>query len=87
MKILLSCPNCGDTNWIRINEDGAYECGACGETAFPEDMCAIVDDNDYADKYGKIKALSLTDHVEFGRPIFKDCGQIKNEVLEILESA
>ncbi len=43
MKIVLTCPNCGDNNWI-VREDeeaeGAFECAACGELSFTEDMCA-----------------------------------------------
>ena len=47
MKILLSCPNCGDTNWIERNDEeaeGAFECGACGDLVFTEDMCAQTED-------------------------------------------
>ncbi len=47
IKIYLTCPNCGDSNWIvRDDEEaeGAFECAACGELAFPEDMCSEVNE-------------------------------------------
>lgn len=40
MKIVLTCPECGDTNWIE--KDDGFECAACGEFAHPEDMTAEV---------------------------------------------
>ncbi len=39
MKILLTCPECGNSEWLEEpDEDGAFECGACGDHVFPEDM-------------------------------------------------
>ena len=39
VKLLLSCPECGNTNWIhRDDKDGAFECAACNEFVMPEDM-------------------------------------------------
>jgi len=53
MKIYLCCPECGDTNWIfrpasagRAGEEPEFECGACGELCFPEDMGAVDSDGD-----------------------------------------
>lgn len=37
-QIILTCPRCGDRNWFK-KEDG-WECAACGEFAYPEDMCS-----------------------------------------------
>ena len=48
MKIILSCPNCGDTNWIARDDEeaeGAFECAACGDLVFTEDMCATTDED------------------------------------------
>ncbi len=40
-KIVLTCPRCGDSNWLERNDqDGAFECAACGDFVFTEDMCA-----------------------------------------------
>ena len=47
VKILLTCPECGDTNWIvRPGEeaDGCFECAACGEIVAIEDMCSCTTD-------------------------------------------
>lgn len=43
MKIMLmgTCPNCGDSNFIHrigVHTDGEYECAACGDIVFSEDM-------------------------------------------------
>ncbi len=46
MKILLTCPNCGNSTWIGQDDEGAFECGACGELAFTEDMSAEVKEDD-----------------------------------------
>ena len=40
VKILLSCPSCGETNWYPV-KDG-FECAACEEFAYTEDMCTCV---------------------------------------------
>lgn len=37
-KLHLSCPRCGNTGWIR--KDDAWECSACGELSYTEDMCS-----------------------------------------------
>lgn len=42
MKIYACCPNCGDTNFIR-REDG-FECAACEEFVYPEDMSLKTED-------------------------------------------
>ena len=45
VKILLTCPNCGNSNWIPRNDseaEGAFECAACGDLVFPEDMSSEV---------------------------------------------
>ena len=36
IKLVASCSECGNTTWIR-REDG-FECSACGEFSYPEDM-------------------------------------------------
>ena len=38
MKIVLTCPVCGKSNWVR--EDDQFKCVACGETYYTEDMSA-----------------------------------------------
>ena len=51
IKILLTCPNCGDSNWIRRKDEeaeGAFECAACGDLVFTEDMCACTTDDESA---------------------------------------
>lgn len=49
MKLLLICPECGNSEWIaRDDADGAFECGACGELVLPEDMCARSSDDEPA---------------------------------------
>ena len=42
MRIVLSCPNCGNDRFDLRDEDGAFRCDKCGEYAFTEDM---TDDN------------------------------------------
>lgn len=42
-QILLTCPQCGGSNWI--HRDDGYECAACGEFAYPEDMCSKTGDD------------------------------------------
>ena len=47
-KIYLTCPECGCNNWIvRDDEEaeGAFECGACGDLVFTEDMGAEVEED------------------------------------------
>ena len=39
VKIVLTCPNCGNSTWIeRADEDYMFECLACGDLVYPEDM-------------------------------------------------
>ena len=38
VKILMSCPNCGETNWY-TRKDG-FECASCGEFYDTDDMCS-----------------------------------------------
>ena len=41
IRILAVCPNCGNSTWIRREDDeaeGAFECAACGDLVFTEDM-------------------------------------------------
>ena len=53
MKIGLTCPRCGGSNWFphdcSHDEDGvlgeAYECASCGDVAFPEDMVSAVEED------------------------------------------
>lgn len=41
MKLVLTCPNCGKSEWLEeTDEDGAFVCAACGEHAFTENMSA-----------------------------------------------
>lgn len=37
-KLVLTCPNCGNSTWYLNQEDGSYECAACEEVCFTEDM-------------------------------------------------
>ena len=49
MKIVLICPECGDANWIARDDEeaeGAFECAACGELVFTEEMVALAEDED-----------------------------------------
>lgn len=39
VKIVLTCPNCANSNWVRLNA-GEFECLACGDIYTPEDMCS-----------------------------------------------
>ena len=41
VKIVLTCPNCGNSNWIRLNA-GEFECLSCGDIYAPEDMCSEI---------------------------------------------
>lgn len=38
----LTCPECGNSRWIE--RDDGWECAACGEFSYPEDMCTEVVD-------------------------------------------
>ncbi len=43
LKIFLTCPNCGNSTWIARDDkeaEGAFECAACGDLVFTEDMGA-----------------------------------------------
>ncbi len=45
VKILLVCPECGNSNWIPREDkeaESAFECATCGELVFPEDMASKV---------------------------------------------
>ena len=47
INILLTCPFCGESKWIRDHEndeDGSFECAYCHENVFVEDMCACASD-------------------------------------------
>ncbi|MBO4542803.1 MAG: hypothetical protein J5725_06420 [Bacteroidales bacterium] len=46
MRIYLCCPECGNTNWIFNKEEDAFECGACGELCYTEDMGAVTSEGD-----------------------------------------
>lgn len=39
VQIILTCPNCGNFTFVET-EDCAFECLACGNVSFPEDMCS-----------------------------------------------
>lgn len=41
LKLVLTCPQCGNSDWIR--RDDGFECTACGEFTYPEDMSSIVE--------------------------------------------
>lgn len=40
LNIVLTCPNCGNSGWIR--RDDGFECLACGDFSYPEDMCSDI---------------------------------------------
>ena len=45
VKIVLTCPNCGNSTWIeRADEDCMcmFECLACGDLVYPEDMSSFI---------------------------------------------
>lgn len=37
-RLYLTCPKCGNAGWLR--RDDGWECAACGEFSYPEDMCS-----------------------------------------------
>ena len=42
-QIVCICPRCGNSTWYDKDEDGAFECAACGELVFTEDMpCKVI---------------------------------------------
>ncbi len=52
IKIHLTCPRCGNSNWIVRDDDeaeGAFECASCGDLVFTEDMVAVTDISDIAE--------------------------------------
>ena len=45
LTIVNTCPTCGNSTWVRRDADGAFECGACGDLVFTEDMiCEVRED-------------------------------------------
>lgn len=64
VKILLTCPRCGDSNFIkRKDEDGIiFECAACGEKSYPEDMSSKV-----SDRWSNLSDGSLEEDNEDGK--------------------
>ena len=44
-KLMMTCPRCGNTTWLS-REDG-FECTACGEFSYPEDMSSEVSSPKY----------------------------------------
>lgn len=41
IKIVLTCPNCGNSTWLRTNDkEVPFECLACGDHCNVEDMCS-----------------------------------------------
>lgn len=45
VKIILTCPRCGNNTWVkREDEEVMFECLACGEFSYPEDMCSKTED-------------------------------------------
>ena len=46
MKIYLCCPECGDTNFIYRPDEAAFECLACGDLSFTEDMGAVTSEGE-----------------------------------------
>jgi len=41
LKIVLTCPNCGNSTWLRTNDKEVhFECLACGDHYNTEDMCS-----------------------------------------------
>lgn len=45
MKIMLTCPNCGNKRFDLVNDEGA-RCSVCLEYSYTENMTAkVVDDN------------------------------------------
>lgn len=46
VKIVLACPTCANSNWVRLNA-GEFECLVCGDIYAPEDMCSeVIEHND-----------------------------------------
>ena len=44
LKIKMTCPRCGNSTWIR--RDDGFECAACEEFCYPEDMSSQVEENE-----------------------------------------
>lgn len=44
MKIVAACPRCGNTTWTE--RDDGFECLACGDFSYPEDMTLVVDEEE-----------------------------------------
>lgn len=42
MKIVLCCPECGSDVFRTTNDEGYFECAACGEFSLTEEMTAKV---------------------------------------------
>lgn len=38
LHLYAACPNCGNTTFLRCDDDGSFKCPACGDSVFPEDM-------------------------------------------------
>ena len=39
IKLVAACPECGNTTWIE--RDDGFECLACEEFSYPEDMILV----------------------------------------------
>lgn len=44
VKVIMTCPRCGNSTWI--HRDDGFECAACGEFSYPEDMSSKVDESE-----------------------------------------
>ena len=63
MKLVLTCPECGCSNWER-NEEGSFVCANCGQEAFQEDMPASAEElamKDWEKLYMASKRLAMED--------------------------
>lgn len=57
LRLVLTCPNCGGTSWIKMENEPFFKCLTCGECSDTEEMSAKVVRQDKA-------ALPLLDRID-----------------------
>ena len=78
VKILMSCPNCGETNWY--TKKNGFECAACGEFYNTEDMCTTT--KPIIEKYIPNKNIPELTKSEFAKIVkFQTNRNIETEIL------
>jgi ribosomal protein L37E len=59
IKFHTICPECGNKKWFR--KDDGFECAACGEFCYPEDMSIVSDDCEGSYRRLKVNSPVLHD--------------------------